>query len=78
MTGEDRDGPRLELADLAARLRAFSAARGWDPLRPDFEDEMADVLIYLTRLADVTGVDLLAAAFAKMDRNESRFPTTSR
>ncbi len=37
-------------------------------------DECADVLIYLTRLADVLGVDLVAEANAKVDRNEQRFP----
>ena len=42
----------------------------------DVEDELADVLIYLVRLADVLGVDLLAAADAKVDRNEQRFPPT--
>lgn len=42
----------------------------------DVEDELADVLIYLVRLADVLGVDLVAAADAKVDRNEQRFPPT--
>lgn len=37
-------------------------------------DECADVLIYLTRLADVVGIDLIAEANAKVDRNEERFP----
>ena len=37
-------------------------------------DELADVLIYLVRLADVLGVDLLTAAEAKIERNEVRFP----
>lgn len=37
-------------------------------------DECADVLIYLVRLADVLGVDLMAEANAKVDRNEERFP----
>ncbi len=32
-------------------------------------DELADVAIYLLRLADVLGVDLAAAADAKIDRN---------
>jgi NTP pyrophosphatase (non-canonical NTP hydrolase) len=40
-------------------------------------DELADVMIYLVRLADVLGVDLLAAADAKIDRNEHRFPATT-
>lgn len=37
-------------------------------------DELADVLIYLVRLADVVGVDLFTAANVKIDRNEVRFP----
>jgi dCTP diphosphatase len=36
--------------------------------------EMADVLIYLVRLADVLGVDLLGAAAAKLALNEERYP----
>ena len=42
----------------------------------DVEDELADVLIYLVRLADVLDVDLRAAAEAKVERNEERFPAT--
>jgi dCTP diphosphatase len=38
------------------------------------EDELADVLLYLVRLADVAGVDLRAAADNKLDRNTARFP----
>lgn len=37
-------------------------------------DEVADVLIYLVRLADVLNVDLLAATEAKISRNKERFP----
>lgn len=37
-------------------------------------EEMADVLIYLVRLADVTGVDLLAACEAKLADNAERYP----
>jgi len=36
--------------------------------------ELADVLIYLVRLADKLGVDLLQAARAKMDTNAQRYP----
>lgn len=38
------------------------------------EDELADVFIYLVRLADVLGVDLMRVALAKIERNELRFP----
>lgn len=37
------------------------------------EMEIADVQIYLIRLADVLGVDVPAAVRAKMKLNESRF-----
>jgi dCTP diphosphatase len=36
--------------------------------------EMADVAIYLIRMADVLGVDLGAAILAKLRVNEGRFP----
>ena len=44
--------------------------------RAEVEDELADVFIYLVRLADVLGVDLIKAAHAKIDRNELRFPVS--
>lgn len=36
--------------------------------------EVADVLIYLTRLADLLDIDLLAAASAKMEINARKYP----
>ncbi|MBA0125643.1 nucleotide pyrophosphohydrolase [Haloechinothrix sp. YIM 98757] len=43
-------------------------------LAADVRDEVADIAIYLIRLADVLGVDILEVAKAKIDRNELRFP----
>jgi NTP pyrophosphatase (non-canonical NTP hydrolase) len=40
----------------------------------NIESELADVLQYLIRLADVLGVDLADAVRKKMRINESRFP----
>ena len=37
-------------------------------------DELADVLIYLVRLADVLGVDLLDATRTKVEANARRYP----
>ena len=37
-------------------------------------EELADVLIYLVRLADVLGLDLLDAARAKLEANARRYP----
>jgi NTP pyrophosphatase (non-canonical NTP hydrolase) len=63
-----------EAGELAAVLQWSTPEQDLAPLRADLEDEIADVLIYVLRLCDVVGVDPLAAAAAKMDRNELRFP----
>jgi NTP pyrophosphatase (non-canonical NTP hydrolase) len=55
-------------------LPADRAASADDSLRDRLGDELADVLLYLVRLADVAGVDLQAVALAKLGRNEGRFP----
>jgi dCTP diphosphatase len=41
----------------------------------DLEDEIADVLIYALRLADILGVDVVETVLDKIERNEHRFPT---
>ncbi|MGW5050768.1 nucleotide pyrophosphohydrolase [Actinokineospora sp. NPDC004072] len=65
-----------ELTEIFQWLTPEQAAAAYaDPvLRARIDDELADVLLYLVRLADVLGADLLAAANAKIDRNEHRFP----
>ncbi|MFI0348929.1 nucleotide pyrophosphohydrolase [Actinomadura sp. 9N407] len=40
---------------------------------PRVRAEMADVFLYLTRLADVLGVDLAEAAHDKLDEGERRY-----
>lgn len=49
--------------------RALSAEK----LR-EVELEMADIFVYLVRLADRLGVDLLAAAWRKIEINEAKYP----
>lgn len=64
-----------EVLEIFQWLTPEQAAAVMDSDRADdVSDELADVLIYLTRLADVVGVDLTACAHAKLDRNERRFP----
>jgi NTP pyrophosphatase (non-canonical NTP hydrolase) len=53
--------------EIAAR---FGTADG----REAITEELADVLIYLIRLADVLDVDLLEAASAKIAANDERYP----
>lgn len=66
-----------ELTDLFQWLTPEEAARAMeDPeLAWNVRDELADVMHYLVRLADKLDVDLIEAAFAKIERNEKRFPT---
>lgn len=44
--------------------------------RTEVAHEIADVLIYLTRLADQLGIDMLAAASEKMALNARKYPPT--
>jgi dCTP diphosphatase len=68
-----------ELAELFQWLPAESAAKlaATEPLRTRASEEMADVLLYLVLLADVLGVDLAAAALAKLDDNARRYPASA-
>ncbi|HVX44880.1 MAG TPA: nucleotide pyrophosphohydrolase [Mycobacteriales bacterium] len=61
-----------EVAELFQWLPADSARD--DVPRGPVEDELADVLLYLIRLADVLEVDLGRAASEKLARNVTRFP----
>jgi NTP pyrophosphatase (non-canonical NTP hydrolase) len=67
-----------ELAELFQWLPADDAGSlaAAEPLHSRAGQELADVLLYLVRLADVLGIDLAEAAVAKMDDSETRFPTT--
>ena len=42
--------------------------------RAAVEQELADVLLYLVRLADKLGIDLEQAAIAKIARNDEKYP----
>lgn len=44
------------------------------PQHAEVRMELADIFIYLIRIADQLGVDLMAAADEKITINESRFP----
>jgi NTP pyrophosphatase (non-canonical NTP hydrolase) len=68
-----------EVGELAELFQWLPAAEARDlaqaePLKTRAGEEIADVLLYLVLLADVLGIDLAAAAQAKMDNSEHRFP----
>ncbi len=67
----------VEAAELLEPFQWLDDAQARD-LPPDtraaIEEEMADVLLYLVRLADKLDVDLAQAARAKMARNAEKYP----
>jgi NTP pyrophosphatase (non-canonical NTP hydrolase) len=67
----------VEAAELLEPFQWLDDAQARD-LPPDtraaVEEEMADVLLYLVRLADKLDVDLAQAARAKMARNAEKYP----
>ncbi len=40
----------------------------------EVSEELADILLYLVRLADKLGVDLRTAALAKLEKNAKKYP----
>ncbi|WP_136517738.1 nucleotide pyrophosphohydrolase [Cellulomonas telluris] len=68
-----------EVGELAELFQWVPAAEAVDRFsaadrRTRAAEEMADVLVYLVRLADVLGVDLGNAARAKLAASHRRFP----
>jgi dCTP diphosphatase len=67
-----------EAGELAAEFQWLTEAQSQAPDPAQFtriEAECADVLNYLLRLADKLGIDLVAAAHAKIDDNARRYPS---
>jgi len=67
----------LEAAEVLEHfqwLTAEESARLDEAARAELAHEIGDVLIYLVRLAELTGIDPLAAACEKMALNARRYP----
>lgn len=67
-----------ELAELFQWRTESEAAPGLPGFSSEdrrcVEDELSDVLLYLTRLADRCGVDLGAAVKRKLEKNAAKYP----
>jgi len=66
-----------EAAELVEHFQWLTEAQSRDlpaDKRAQVADELADILVYLVRIADKLDIDLLTAATAKMDRNEVKYP----
>lgn len=65
----------VEAAELMEHFQWLTPDQSCDLTnREDVKDELADVLLYLIRLADKLGVDLLEAALLKMEKNAKKYP----
>lgn len=70
----------VEVAELAEHFQWLTQqqSRQLDPAKKGaVEDELADVFIYLVRLADRLGIDLLAAAEKKIAANALKYPAAT-
>jgi NTP pyrophosphatase (non-canonical NTP hydrolase) len=67
----------VEVGELLERFQWLTAdqsqALAAEP-KARVAEEIADVLIYLIRLSDKLGIDMVAAAHAKIERNAQRYP----
>lgn len=65
-----------EMGEVAEHFQWLTQdeSRNMDDAKKDrVAAELADVLIYMVRVADEMGIDLVEAAHRKQDRNETRF-----
>lgn len=72
------------IVEAAELVEHFQWATPEESLAPppeklaEIRDEVADTLIYLVELADVLGIDLIAAARDKMAKNAIKYPAPRR
>ena len=65
-----------ELLELTQWMDAgkFGEISETSQMKQRLEEECADVLNYLLLIAEKAGIDLIAAAHHKIDRNEEKYP----
>jgi len=69
----------IEAAELLEIFQWSRGQHGWRDLedakvRARTEEELADILLYLVRFADLAGIDLQQVAEAKMRLNADKYP----
>lgn len=63
-----------ELNELFQWLTVEESRRVEGEHKQAVAEELADILIYLTRIADELDIDLVAAAHEKCERNDRKYP----
>jgi len=67
----------VEVAEITEHLQWLTEEQSKNLPRNKLDEvatELADTLLYLVRLADKLEIDLLAAALAKIELNEKKYP----
>lgn len=67
----------VEVAELMEHFQWLSEAQSCEldeATRAAVADEIADVQVYLVRLADTVGVDILRSVAQKMEKNARKYP----
>ena len=67
----------VEVAELLEHFQWLKEAESYTPAPETLEkivDEIADVQVYLVRLADQLNIDILAAVEQKMTKNRAKYP----
>jgi dCTP diphosphatase len=67
----------VEVAEIVEHFQWLTQGQSRDleaAKKAEVEEELADALIYLVRLADQLHIDLLEAAERKLTRNEAKYP----
>ncbi|MBL8486767.1 MAG: nucleotide pyrophosphohydrolase [Rhodocyclaceae bacterium] len=71
----------VEAAELVEHFQWATPEQSLSPAPEklaEIRDEVADVLIYLTELADVLDIDMIAAAREKIAKNAVKYPPPGR
>ena len=67
----------VETAELVEHFQWLTPEQSENLSQKDKEkisEEVADILIYLTRFCDIMDIDLIKAAFEKIDENSKKYP----
>jgi dCTP diphosphatase len=69
---------QLRLLSIFSGLKEEESAALPSDKLAEVEQELADIQIYLIRLADKSGIDLMQAVASKIELNEKKYPARLR
>lgn len=63
-----------ELQELMLWVNTSDSGERVDERRVEVEDEIGDIMVYLLRFCQVTGIDPIQATARKMEKNAQKYP----